>query len=80
MAFEKLDINLKAAPVLEELIQDLENKINATKGVLADCGEYASPSLVNGLEKDIELLEAVLNRVVAQQVLMDLKANFICLN
>ena len=80
MAFEKLDINLKASSVLEELIQDLENKINATKGVLADCGEYASPSLVNGLEKDIELLEAVLNRVVAQQVLMDLKANFICLN
>ena len=25
MAFEKLNINLKATPVLQELIQDLEN-------------------------------------------------------
>ena len=80
MAFEKLDINLKASSVLEELIQDLENKINATKGVLADCGEYASPSFVADLKKDIKLLEEVLARVIAQQELMDLRAKFICLN
>ena len=36
-----MNIDLKPTPVLQELIQDLENKLNATKAVLADCGEYA---------------------------------------
>ncbi len=73
MAFEKINVNLKSAPVLQELIQDLENKLECTKAVLCDVGEFADPSFVNGLEKDIELLEQVLARVVAQQELIDLK-------
>ena len=76
----KVNINLKPTPVLQELIQDLENKLNATKAVLNDCGEYADPQLVDGIVKDIALLEAVLGRVIAQQELIDLRAQQIFLN
>ena len=38
----KVDINLKPTPVLQELIQDLEGKLNATKIALAGCGAYAN--------------------------------------
>ena len=76
----KVDINLKPTPVLQELIQDLEGKLNATKAVLNDCGEYADPQLVDGIVKDIALLEAVLGRVIAQQELIDIRMQSICLN
>ena len=69
-----MNIDLKPTPVLQELIQDLENKLNATKAVLADCGEYADPQFVDGIVKDVALLEAVLGRVIAQQELIDLRA------
>jgi hypothetical protein len=46
----------------------------ATKSVLADCGEYASPTLVNGLKADIKLLDQVIERVYAQQDLIDARA------
>tara|TARA_R100001126_G_C4773067_1_gene123374 strand:+ start:111 stop:353 length:243 start_codon:yes stop_codon:yes gene_type:complete len=80
MAFEKLDINLKAAPELQELILDLENKLEAHKMVMSDVGEFASPSFVADLKKDIKLLEEVLGRVIAQQEIMNLRSNFVCLN
>ena len=80
MAFEKLDINLKAAPELQELILDLENKLEAHKMVMNDVGEFASPSFVADLKKDIKLLEEVLGRVIAQQEIMNLRSNFVCLN
>ena len=80
MAFEKLDINLKVAPELQELILDLENKLEVHKMVMSDVGEFASPSFVADLKKDIKLLEEVLARVIAQQELMDLKQNSINLN
>ena len=80
MAFQKLDVNLKAAPELQELILDLENKLEAHNMVMSDVGEFASPSFVADLKKDIKLLEEVLARVIAQQELMDLRAKFICLN
>ena len=69
-----VDVNLKPTPVLQELIQDLEGKLNATKAVLADCGEYADPQFVDGIERDVALLEAVLGRVIAQQELIDMRA------
>ena len=75
-----VDVNLKPTPVLQELIQDLEGKLNATKAVLADCGEYADPQFVDGIERDVALLEAVLGRVIAQQELIDIKAQSVCLN
>ena len=80
MAFEKINVNLKSTPVLQELIQDLEGKLNATKAVLADCGEYADPQFVDGIVKDVALLEAVLGRVIAQQELIDIRMQSICLN
>ena len=75
-----MKLDLTPAPVLGELIEDLENKLNAHKSVLTDCSEYASAEYVDGLVKDIELLEEVLGRVVAQQELIDLKTNSINLN
>jgi len=75
-----MNIDLKPTPVLQELIQDLERKLNATKAVLADCGEYADPQFVDGIERDIALLEAVLGRVIAQQELIDIKSQSVCLN
>ena len=75
-----MNIDLKPTPVLQELIQDLENKLNATKAVLADCGEYADPQFVDGIVKDVALLEAVLGRVIAQQELIDIKTQSNCLN
>ena len=69
-----MNIDLKPTPVLQELIQDLEGKLNPTKAVLNDCGEYADPQFVDGIVKDVALLEAVLGRVIAQQELIDLRA------
>lgn len=69
-----VDVDLKPRPVLQELIEDLTNKMLATKSVLADCGEYASPTLVNGLKADIKLLDQVIERVYAQQELIDARA------
>ena len=42
-----VDIDLKPRPVLQELIEDLTNKMLAQKQVLADCGEYADPTLIH---------------------------------
>ena len=75
-----MKINLQSTPVLQELIEDLEIKLQSTKDVLASCGEYANEALVLDLKKDIKLLEEVLGRVIAQQEIMDLRSNFICLN
>ena len=80
MKYDNVKVNFNQPPVLQELIQDLEGKLNATKAVLADCGEYADPQFVDGIVKDVALLEAVLGRVIAQQELIDLKAEQIFLN
>jgi len=69
-----VDVDLKPRPVLQELIEDLTNKMLTTKSVLADCGEYASPTLVNGLKADIKLLDQVIERCYAQQELIDMRA------
>ena len=74
MAYENVKINLEPRPVLEELITDLTNKLLATKSVLADCGEYADPALVQGLKADIRLLDQVIERCYAQQELIDMRA------
>ena len=72
---------LKPVPVLQELISDLENKICELTVELAMLeGEVAPRYLVHGIEKQIDLLEEVLERVEAQQELIDLKQNSISLN
>ena len=68
-----VDVDLKPRPVLQELIEDLTNKMLAQKQVLADCGEYADPALVQGLKADIRLLDQVIERCYAQQELIDMR-------
>ena len=75
-----MKINLQSTPVLQELIEDLEIKLQSTKDVLVSCGEYANEALILDLKRDIKLLESILGRVVAQQELIDLRAQQIFLN
>ena len=76
-----MTIDLTPAPVLQELIDDLETKICKLTTELAMLeGEVAPRYLVYGIEKQIDVLEEVLERVEAQQELMDLKQNSINLN
>jgi len=76
-----MHIDLKPAPVLQELIDDLETKICKLTTELAMLeGEVTPRYLVHGIEKQIDVLEEVLERVEAQQELIDLKQNSISLN
>ena len=76
-----MHIDLKPAPVLQELIDDLETKIcNLTTELAMLEGEVAPRYLVHGIEKQLDILEAVLERVDSQQELMNLKQNSISLN
>ena len=76
-----MHIDLKPAPALQELIDDLETKICRLTIELAMLeGEVAPRYLVHGIEKQIDVLEEVLKRVEAQQELIDLKQNSISLN
>ena len=74
MKYNNVIIDLKPHPVLQELIEDLTNKMLTQKAVLADCGEYASPTLVRGLQADIQLLDEVIERCYAQQELINLRS------
>jgi len=76
-----MDIDLKPAPILQELIDDLETKIcNLTTELAMLESENGPRYLVYGLEKQLDILEAVLERVDSQQELMNLKQNSISLN
>ena len=76
-----MTLDLTPAPVLQELIDDLETKIcNLTVELAMLEGEVAPRYQVYGLEKQIDLLEEVQERVEAQQELIDLKQNSISLN
>jgi hypothetical protein len=78
-----MTLDLTPAPVLQELIDDLETKIcNLTTELAMMEGKpkYGARYLVYGLEKQIDILEEVLERVEAQQELLDLKQNSISLN
>ena len=76
-----MHIDLKQAPVLQELIDDLETKICKLTTELAMAhSENAPRYLTYVIEKQLDVLEEVLERVEAQQELMDLKQNSINLN
>ena len=76
-----MTLDLTPAPVLQELIDDLETKICKLTTELAMLeGEVVPRYLVHGIEKQIDVLEEVLERVEAQQELIDLKQNSISLN
>ena len=70
-----VDVDLKPRPVLQELIEDLTNKMLSQKRVLADLKHMnVGSSLVRGLQADIKLLDQVIERVYAQQELIDMRA------
>ena len=76
-----MTIEYKTIPVLQELIDDLETKIcNLTVELAIAHNENAPRYLVYAIEKQIDILESVLERVEAQQELIDLKQNNISLN
>jgi len=76
-----MTLDLTPAPVLQELIDDLETKIcKLTKELSMLESEVAPRYLVHGIEKQLDILEAVLERVDSQQELMNLKQNSISLN
>ena len=76
-----MTIDLTPAPVLQELIDDLESKICKLTTELAMAhSENAPRYLTYAIEKQLDVLEEVLERVEAQQELMDLKQNSINLN
>ena len=76
-----MHIDLKTAPVLQELISDLETELSNKINELAMIEDEIAPRyIIHGLEKEIEMIESVLERVEAQQELIDLKQNSISLN
>ena len=75
MKYNNVKIDLKPLPILEELIEDLTNKMLAQKAVLADLEHMnAGSSLVRGLQADIKLLDQVIERCYAQQELINLRS------
>ena len=76
-----MTIDLTPAPILQELIDDLETKICKLTTELAILHSENGPRyLTYGIEKQLDTLELVLERVEAQQELLDLKQNSISLN
>ena len=73
MKYDNVIIDLKQRPVLQELIEDLTNKMLNLKYVLADCEKGTSSTLIHGLKSDIRLLDDVIERCYAQQELIDLR-------
>ena len=73
MKYNNVEIDLKPHPVLQELIEDLTNKMLNLKKVLSDNREYADADVVDTLESNIYLLDQVIERCYAQQELIDLR-------
>ena len=75
MKYNNVKIDLQPRPVLQELIEDLTNKMLAQKRVLADLEHMnGGLSLIRGLQADIKLLDQVIERCYAQQELIDMRA------
>ena len=73
MKYDNVTIDLKQRPVLQELIEDLTNKMLAQKQLLVDCGEDVSPQLVKMVKQDVKLLDEVIERCYMQQELIDMR-------
>ena len=76
--YKNVKIDLKPRPVLQELIEDLTNKMLNLKKVLADCYQgdvwhQEKHDLCKGLESDIQLLNDVIERCYAQQELINIR-------
>jgi len=74
MKYNNVKIDLGQRPVLQELIEDLTNKMLAQKRVLADLKYMNGGSpLIRGLQADIQLLNDVIERCYAQQELINMR-------
>ena len=73
MKYDNVIIDLKPRPVLQELIEDLTNKMLSQKQLLVDCGEHVSPQLVKMVKQDVKLLDEVIERCYAQQELINMR-------
>jgi len=78
MKYDNVTIDIQPRPVLQELIEDLTNKMLAQKQVLADLEEYSSGAsstklMMRGLRADIRLLNDVIERCYAQQELINMR-------
>ena len=74
MKYDNVTIDIQPRPVLQELIEDLTNKMLAQKRVLADLEHMnGGSSLVRGLKADIKLLDQVIERCYAQQELINMR-------
>jgi hypothetical protein len=78
MKYNNVKVDLGQRPVLQELIEDLTNKMLAQKSVLDSLEEYNSGTsstnyMMRGLRADIRLLDEVIERCYAQQELINLR-------
>ena len=73
--YKNVEIDLKPQPVLEELIEDLTNKMLSFKELLhmEQDHQYCDPTLCKEIEDKIKFLDAVIERCYAQQELVYLK-------
>ena len=76
MKYDNVIVDLQPRPVLQELIEDLTNKMLAQKRVLhmEQNNEHADYLFIEGLKSDIRLLDQVIERCYAQQELIDMRA------
>lgn len=75
MKYDNVIVDLKPRPVLQELIEDLTNKMLALKRVLhmEQDNEYVDYIFIDGLKADIKLLNEVIERCYAQQELINMR-------
>ena len=75
MKYSNVEIDLKPRPVLQELIEDLTNKMLALERVLhmEQDNEYVDYIFIDGLKADIKLLNEVIERCYAQQELINIR-------
>ena len=75
MKYDNVIVDLKPRPVLQELIEDLTNKMLAQKRVLhmEQNNEHADYLFIEGLKSDIRLLDQVIERCYAQQELINMR-------
>ena len=75
MKYDNVIVDLKPRPVLQELIEDLTNKMLAQKRVLhmEQNNEHADYLFIEGLKADIRLLDQVIERCYAQQELINMR-------
>ena len=75
MKYDNVIVDLQPRPVLQELIEDLTNKMLSLKRVLhmEQDNEYVDYMFFDGLKADIKLLNEVIERCYAQQELINLR-------